>query len=123
MIAYGSDWSVSSPDPLAGNHVAVTRRDVDTPSEAFLPDQASRLDTAIAAYTIGAAFALGLDEDTGSIEVGKLADLVVLSDDLFALPPERIATARVLLTLLDGETAYRDPGFGAGEPAGAARKP
>jgi predicted amidohydrolase YtcJ len=123
MIAFGSDWSVSSPDPLAGIQVAVTRRDVDTPSEAFLPDQAIRLDTAIAAYTIGAAFALGLDEDTGSIEVGKLADLVVLSDDLFALPPERIATARVLLTLLDGETAYRDPGFGAGEPAGAARKP
>ena len=60
---------------------------------------------------MGSAFALGLEAETGSIEVGKLADLVVISHDLFALPPTRIATARVLLTLLEGDPVYRDPTF------------
>jgi predicted amidohydrolase YtcJ len=108
MIAFGSDWSVSSADPLAGIQTAVTRRDLESPVAALLPEQAVRLDAAIAAYTIGSAFALGLDGETGSIEVGKLADLVVLSHDLFALPPERIATARVALTLLEGQPVYSD---------------
>jgi predicted amidohydrolase YtcJ len=106
-LAFGSDWSVSSPDPLAGIQVAVTRQGLDGAPEPFLPDEAIRLDVALAAYTIGAAYALGLEAETGSIEVGKLADLVVLSHDLFALPPGRIATARVLLTLLEGTPVYR----------------
>jgi predicted amidohydrolase YtcJ len=103
---------VSSPNPLAGIQVAVTRRDLEGAAEPFLPDEAVRLDVALAAYTIGSAFALGLESETGSIEVGKSADLVVLSHDLFALPPGRIATARVLLTLLEGAPVYRDPAFG-----------
>ncbi len=111
MLAFGSDWSVTSPNPLAGIQVAVTRQGLDGASEPFLPDEAIRLDTALAAYTIGSAYALGLEAETGSIEVGKLADLVVLSHDLFSLPPGRIATARVLLTLLEGAPVYRDPAF------------
>jgi predicted amidohydrolase YtcJ len=107
-IAFGSDWSVSSADPLAGIQVAVTRRGLDASPAAFHPEQALRLDAAIAAYTIGSAFALGLDQETGSIEVGKLADLVVLSDDLFALAPEGIASARVVMTLLEGQPVYSD---------------
>jgi predicted amidohydrolase YtcJ len=110
-IAFGSDWSVSSPNPLAGIQVAVTRRGLEGAAEPFLPDEAIRLDVALAAYTIGSAFALGLEAETGSIEVGKTADLVVLSHDLFALPPGRIASARVLLTLLEGTPVYRDPAF------------
>jgi hypothetical protein len=110
-LAFGSDWSVTSADPLRGIQVAVTRQGLDGTPEPFLPNEAIRLDTALAAYTIGAARALGLETETGSIEVGKLADLVVLSHDLFALPPGRIATARVLLTLLDGTPVHRDPAF------------
>jgi len=108
-IAFGSDWSVTSPDPLAGMQVAVTRRGPDGTSEPFLPDEAISLASALAAYTVGSAVALGLEAETGSIEVGKLADLAVLSHDLFALPPTRIVTARVLLTLLEGVPVYRDP--------------
>ena len=109
MLAFGSDWSVTSPNPLAGIQVAVTRQNPDGTSEPFLPDEAISLATALAAYTMGSAVALGLEAETGSIEVGKLADLVVLSHDLFALPPARIVTARVLLTLLEGNPVYRDP--------------
>ena len=110
-LAFGSDWSVTSPDPLAGIQVAVTRRGPDGRSEPFLPDEAIPLASALAAYTIGSARALGLEAETGSIEVGKLADLVVLSQDLFELPATRIASARVLLTLLEGEPTYREPSF------------
>jgi predicted amidohydrolase YtcJ len=110
-LAFGSDWSVTSPDPLAGIQVAVTRQGPGGSPEPFLPDEAIRLDVALAAYTIGSAFALGLDAETGSIEVGKLGDLVVLSHDLFALPPARIASAKVLLTLVEGAPVFRDAGF------------
>src|SRR5262245_28941543 len=125
-IAFGSDWSVTSPDPLSGIQVAVTRQGLDGKPEPFLPDEAIRLDTALAAYTIGSAYALGIEAETGSIEVGKLADLVVLSHDLFALPPGRIASAKVLLTLLEGEPVFRDAAFAwdargrPGQRAGAA---
>ena len=110
-VAFGSDWSVSSPNPLAGIQVAVTRRDPDASAAPFLPDESILLATALEAYTIASAFALGLDAETGSIEVGKLADLVVVSHDLFGLAPTKIASARVLLTLVEGEAVYRDPAF------------
>jgi len=111
-LAFGSDWSVSSPNPLAGIQVAVTRRNPDGSGAAFLPEESIPLATALAAYTMGSAFALGLDAETGSIEVGKLADLVVVSHDLFALPETQIDSARVLLTLVEGEPVYRDPALG-----------
>jgi predicted amidohydrolase YtcJ len=109
-LAFGSDWAVSSLDPLPAIQVAVTRRAYDgRPGEVMHPEERLDLPRAIAAYTIGAAAANGLEAETGSIEVGKRADLVVLSDDLFARAPEEIAQARVLLTLVDGQPAYRDP--------------
>jgi predicted amidohydrolase YtcJ len=108
-LAFGSDWSVSSANPLEGIQTAVTRQGLDGKPEPFLPEQAIDLATALAAYTIGAAYANGLDAETGSIEVGKLADLAVLSDDVFARPVHEIAKAKVLLTLLEGQPVYRDP--------------
>jgi len=108
-LAFGSDWSVSSANPLEGIQIAVTRQGLDGKPEPFLPEQAIDLATALAAYTIGAAYANGLDTETGSIEVGKLADLAVLSDDLFARPVHEIAKTKVLLTLLEGQPVYRDP--------------
>jgi predicted amidohydrolase YtcJ len=114
VLAFGSDWSVSSLNPLEGIQVAVTRRGIapaDAAQAPLLPEEAIDLPTAVAAYTIGAAYAADRDTETGSLEVGKLADLVVLSDNVFALPSPEIARAKVLLTLLGGKPVWRDPQF------------
>ncbi len=107
-VAFGSDWSVSSADPLLGIETAVTRlspHDND-PMPVFLPDERITLDEAIAGYTINAAFANFLDSDTGSIEVGKFADLVVLERNLFDLEAPAISDAGVVATLMEGEVVY-----------------
>jgi hypothetical protein len=112
VLAFGSDWSVSSLNPLEGIQTAVTRQGVEgDEAPALLPEEAIDLPTAVAAYTIGAAYAADRDTETGSLEVGKAGDLVVLSEDIFALPPGKIARAKVLLTLLGGRPVWRDPGF------------
>ncbi|MFF5938048.1 amidohydrolase [Streptomyces sp. NPDC012508] len=105
-LAAGSDWPVSSPDPIAGIHVAVNRKEPGTADErVFLPEQ--RLDpaTAVAAYTAGSAHVNGLDE-TGTLRSGMLADLVVLDRDIFTAPPEEIAEARVLSTYVGGTPVH-----------------
>jgi predicted amidohydrolase YtcJ len=116
-LAMGSDWSVSTPDPLEEMHVAVNR--VMAPDyayrvetrEVFLPEERLDLATAIAGFTMGSAFVNHLDDRTGSIEEGKLADLVVVDRDLFAHPVEEISAASVQLTLVGGERVYADPSF------------
>jgi predicted amidohydrolase YtcJ len=110
VVAFGSDWSVSSQNPLEGIQVAVTRQSPDeAPLEVMQPDEVIDLPEALAAYTMGAAYAMGLERETGSIEVGKRADLVVLAENLFEVPPRRLGKTRVLLTLLDGRPVYEDP--------------
>ena len=113
VLAFGSDWSVSSLNPLAGMQVAVTRRGLGAEGDQapLLPEEAIDLPTAVAAYTIGAAYAADRETETGSLEVGKFADLVVLSDNVFSLPTREIASAKVLLTLLGGKPVWRDPAF------------
>ena len=112
MLAFGSDWSVSTPDPLHQLATAVTRCDPDTANDQpLLPQERLDLGTAIAAHTIGAAHASFLDDDTGSIEAGKLADLVVLDRDLFSMPPGGYPEASVLLTISAGETVYSAGGW------------
>jgi predicted amidohydrolase YtcJ len=107
MIAFGSDWSVSTANPLEQIDIAVTRESIDDPGEPpFIPEEAISLESAIAAFTINAAYLNRLDDSTGSIEVGKLADLVVLDRDLFAIEPAEISEARVLLTLFEGRPVY-----------------
>jgi predicted amidohydrolase YtcJ len=109
-LAMGSDWPVSSPDALAEMHVAVNRRmppgylygEPDADDPPLLPEQAVDLPTALAGFTIGSAFVNHLDRDTGSIEVGKRADLAVLSENLFAVGVDRIGQARVDMTIVDG---------------------
>jgi len=112
VVAFGSDWSVSSANPLEGIQVAVTRESVSAPRRPpLLPEQAIDLPTALAAYTIGAAYANRLDAETGSIEVGKAADLVVLSKNVFEVDPHEIADVKVVLTLLEGQAVYQDPAW------------
>jgi predicted amidohydrolase YtcJ len=109
-IVGGSDWSVSSLNPLDAIQVAVTRADPEGKIEAVLnTEERVDLPTMLAAYTINAARLMRQDETTGSIEKGKAADLVVLDRNILALPPNQIRSARVLRTLLDGETIYSAP--------------
>ncbi|MDQ0894758.1 amidohydrolase [Agromyces ramosus] len=109
VLAAGSDWSVSTPDPLAAIHVAVNRKAApgheEGEFEAFLPEQAIDLTTSLTAYTAGSAFVNHLD-DTGTIEVGKLADLVVLDRDPFAGPAAEIGATRVSQTFVEGQRVY-----------------
>jgi predicted amidohydrolase YtcJ len=111
-LAMGSDWSVSSPNPLEEIHVAVNRMmPPDYPyrveqAEVFLPDERLDLPTAIAGFTMGSAFVNHMERDTGSIEVGKYADLAVVNRNLFAHPADEIAEASVDMTFVEGERVY-----------------
>ncbi|HUP25582.1 MAG TPA: amidohydrolase [Thermoanaerobaculia bacterium] len=109
-LAAGSDWSVSSMNPLEAIQVAVTRRGLDSSSrsgdEPWLPQERLDLATALAAYTREAAWLMRHEQQAGTLEVGKPADLVVLDRNLFELPPTDIAKAKVMLTLIDGVTVY-----------------
>ncbi|MFI0960181.1 amidohydrolase [Streptomyces sp. NPDC021080] len=107
-LAAGSDWPVSSPDPLQGIHVAVNRVSPDEPGPVFLPAERLDLRAALTAYTAGTAYVNHLD-DTGSVRVGALADLVVLDRDPFAGPPEAIKETGVALTYVGGERVYAAP--------------
>ncbi len=112
VAAFGSDWSVSSMNPLDGIEVAVTHRQPSLgPGTPWLPEERISLPEAIAGYTTRGAYLDFAEKDSGSIEVGKWADLIVLDRNLFEIPPSQIHEARVLLTLLEGKEVYRAPGF------------
>ena len=112
VVAFGSDWSVSSMNPLDGIEVAVTRRQPpEGPGPAWLPEERIALPDAIAGYTIRAAYLDFSEKETGSIEAGKAADLIVLDRNLFEIPASQIHEAKVLLTLLDGKEVYRGSGL------------
>ncbi|MCO8277969.1 amidohydrolase [Actinoplanes sp. TRM 88003] len=104
-LAGGSDWPVSSPDPLQGIHVAVNRVLPGQQRDRFLPEQALDLRTALTAYTAGSAYVNRLDT-TGRLRPGFQADLVVLDRDLFAAPAEEIGDAAVALTYVAGSRVY-----------------
>jgi predicted amidohydrolase YtcJ len=112
-LAFGSDWTVSTPDPLQQLEVAVNRiQPDDRGAEPLIPDEALDLSTALAAFTSGSAYVNFLEGKTGSLEPGKLADLVVLDRDLFEVEHGHVADARVLLTLVEGEAVYAAPELG-----------
>jgi predicted amidohydrolase YtcJ len=103
----GSDWPVSSMNPLEAIEVALTRREPGDPDgDPLGANEAVGLATMIDAYTIGGARLVGADSESGSIEVGKSADLVVFDRDLFVIEAEEIAQAKAVLTLFEGEVVY-----------------
>ena len=104
-LAGGSDWPVSSADPIQGIHVAVNRVAPEGDAEPFYPEQRLDLAGALAAYTSGSAYVNHLD-DTGTIAVGNLADLVVLDRDPFEGPLEEICRTRVEQTFVGGRRVY-----------------
>ncbi len=107
-MAFGSDWSVSSVNPLDGIEVAVTRRDAagKETGSAFIGEEKISLESALAAYTIGSAYANFWENETGSIETGKSADLIVLSQNLFEITPSAINETKVLFTMLEGKILF-----------------
>jgi len=111
-LAAGSDWAVSSANPMRAVHVAVNRSlpgAVGAEAEPFLPAQGLELAEALAAYTAGSAYVNHLDGDggTGAIEPGMLADLVVLERDPFTHPPGDLGSTRVLATYVQGDAVYQ----------------
>lgn len=109
MIAFGSDWSVSTANPFPQIEVAVTRKDpFDAGDDVFIAEERISLPEAIASFTINGAWVNHSENDTGSIEVGKYADLAVLDRNLFEIEPEEISETTVLLTVLEGEVVHGD---------------
>ena len=109
-IVGGSDWSVTTVNPLAAMEVAITRQDPENVrTDVLNANERVDLATMIAAYTIEGAWLMHHEEDTGSIEVGKAADIVVLDKDLFKVAPAELDGVLVDLTMLDGEVVYRRP--------------
>lgn len=112
VVAGGSDWPVSSLNPLDAIEVAVTRRALgNTKDASWLPEERASLKDMIAAYTIAGAYVNHEEKETGSLEVGKSADLIVLDKNIFKMPADQIHTAKVLWTFLQGRTVYKQQGF------------
>ncbi len=106
-LAMGSDWSVSTANPLLEIEVAVNRvADYDRAANPFLPDERLTLDEALAGFTIGTAYVNHLDTETGTLEVGKLADLVVLDRDVYDPGSGPIGDARVIGTFVEGVAVH-----------------
>jgi predicted amidohydrolase YtcJ len=93
-------------NPLYSVQVALTRRPTDGSGPAWNPEQRVTLEQMLEAYTINGAWQARLEHETGSIEVGKAADLVVLERNLIEVDPMKIADVKVVLTLLEGEVIY-----------------
>jgi len=110
VVAFGSDWSVSTANPFEEMETAITRMgsvgDTDKP---FMPEQRIGLPEALAAFTINAAYTNRDEKNTGSLEVGKLANLAVLDRNLFEIPAAEISDTQVLLTLFEGKPVHGDP--------------
>lgn len=109
-LAFGSDWFVAPPTPLEGIYAAVTRRTLDDANPTgWVPEQKITVEDALRAYTSGGAFAEFTEKDKGSIERGKLADLVIIDRDLTRVPAETIRDAHVVMTIVGGRVVYEMP--------------
>ena len=107
VLAFGSDWYVAPMEPLMGIYAAATRRTLDGKRPGgWVPEQKISVAEAVRAYTMGSAYASFDEHIKGSIEVGKLADLAVLSSDILTINPVEIEKARVVVTVFDGRVIY-----------------
>jgi hypothetical protein len=107
ILAFGSDWPVAPMEPLMGIYAAVTRRTLDNRNpNGWIPEQKISVAQAVHAYTMGSAYAQFDEKIKGSLEPGKLADLVVLSQDIFHIDPVQIENTQVVLTIFDGRVIY-----------------
>ncbi len=110
VLAFGSDWFVAPMEPLMGIYAAVTRRTLDGKHpNGWGPEQKITVAEAVRAFTYGSAYASFDEKVKGTLEVGKLADLVALSDDIFRIDPALIEKVKVELTVFDGKVIYEHP--------------
>ena len=106
-LAFGSDWTVAPLSPILGIYAAVTRRTLDGKKPGgWVPEEKISVEEAVRAYTANGAWVEFAESAKGTIEAGKLADLVVLDRDIFAIPPEQIGGVRVRMTVFDGKILY-----------------
>ena len=109
VLAFGTDWTVAPMNPLLSVYAAVTRRTLDGKnSKGWVPEQKISVEEAVRAYTVGSAYAEFQETVKGSITPGKLADLVILSRDIFKIDPKDIENSKVVLTVLDGRVVYEE---------------
>src|SRR5262249_10354769 len=107
-LAFGSDWDVAPLSPILGIAAAVTRATIDGKGPGgWVPEQKIRPDEALRAYTVSAAWAAFEEKEKGSLEIGKLADFVVLSDDPLGVRPEAIEKIQVDATVVGGRIVYQ----------------
>jgi predicted amidohydrolase YtcJ len=106
-LAFGSDWTVAPLNPMTGIYAAVTRRTLDGKNPGgWFPEQGITLEEAIEAYTMGSAYAEFSEKEKGSLTPGKLADIVVLDSDLWAIAPEKLNEVKVRYTVVGGRVVY-----------------
>jgi len=106
-LAFGTDWEVAPLAPMLTVYAAVTRATLDGKNPGgWFPEQKLSVAEAVEAYTIGSAYAEFQENDKGSITPGKLADMVLLSEDIFSIPPEKIREVRVLKTFVGGRLVF-----------------
>jgi predicted amidohydrolase YtcJ len=107
-LAFGSDWPIVTLNPWEGIQTAVTRQTAEgTPPGGFVPEQRLTVEQAVEAYTLGAAFAGRREKTEGSLEEGKLADLIIVSQNIFDVNPHKIGATKVLTTILGGRIVYQ----------------
>ncbi len=107
VLAFGSDWNVAPLNPLLGIAAAVTRQTLDGKHpDGWIPEQKISVEQAVRAYTVGSATAEFAENEKGTIEVGKLADFVVLSQNIFKVAPTEISRTHALVTVVDGRVVY-----------------
>jgi hypothetical protein len=118
VLAFGSDWTVAPLDPISGIYAAVTRATSDGKNPGgWVPEEKISLDDAIKGYTTGGAYAEFAEKDKGTIQSGKLADIIVLDKDLFKIPAEQFMDVKVVLTIVGGKVVHD------GRPAPAGLRP
>ena len=107
-LAFASDWNVAEMEPLIGIYTALTRKGLDgKPQGGWIPEQTIDLETAIRGYTMNGAYANFVESNRGSITPGKYADLVLISENLFAIPADKIKDVKVEWTMIGGKEAWR----------------
>ena len=108
-LAFGTDWTVAPLNPLLTIYAAVTRRTLDGKNpNGWVPEQKISVEETVRAYTIGSAYAEFQEDVKGTITVGKLADLVLLSRDIFTIDPTQIENVKVVMTMIDGRVVYEE---------------
>lgn len=106
-LAFGTDWTVAPLDPMLTIYAAVTRRTIDGKRpNGWIPEQKISVEEAVRAYTVGSAYAEFQEREKGVIASGKLADLVILSRDIFKIDPKEIEKVKVVMTIMDGRVVY-----------------